>query len=98
MFFPLPKVREKGSSDPDFQLLDLVINTPKTWFGFGYPRLAGSYKSYILQWRDAYGAKEAWSANRWIHLCLAYEKETGFLKVVKVLQVSYGKAEKKNEH
>ncbi len=80
-------MKEKGTADPDFHLLDFVIWSPMSWFSFGYPRQAGSYKSWILQFRDAYGVRESWAANRWVHLCLAYEKRTGFLRVVRVSTV-----------
>ncbi len=53
-----------GGRDPAFLLLFFVIWHPKSYFGFGYPKDFGSYKSWILQWRDKYGAKESWGSNR----------------------------------
>ncbi len=66
------------------ELLFSQINFPNSFFGFGHPRKFGSFKSWILQFKDAHGTKELWGANRWIHICLAYEKSTGFVKVVRV--------------
>ncbi len=60
-------------------MLYFELNYPNSFFAFGYPRQAGSYKSWIVQFRDAHGKKELWGANRWIHLCLEYEKSTGFV-------------------
>ncbi len=73
--------------DAKFEMLYFELNYPNSFFAFGYPRQAGSYKSWIVQFRDAHGKKELWGANRWIHLCLAYEKSTGFVKIVRVKQI-----------
>ncbi len=57
---------------------------PNSFFGYGYPRKRGAFKSWILQARDAHGTRELFGANRWTHVCLAYQKKNGFVKVIRV--------------
>lgn len=65
-------------------MLFFKIMQPNSFFGFGYPQRRGSYKSWILQSRDAHGIRELFGANRWMHICLAYEKSTGTVRVIRV--------------
>ena len=58
-------------------------NYPHSFFGFGYPRAHGSYKSWLLK-DPATGDFEVWASNRWSHACFAYERETARVAVVKV--------------
>ncbi len=70
--------------DDMFAMLDFIVFYPVTWVAFGYPKDFGSFKSWIMQWRDMYGVKETWAINKWTHVCMAYEKRSGVFKVVKV--------------
>ena len=69
---------------PEMDMLYVQVNFPNSFVGFGHPRRSGSFKSWILQFQDAHGTKETWAANRWIHFCLAYQRRTGHVRVVKV--------------
>ncbi len=62
----------------------LKSSPPNAFLGFGYPEEKGAYKSWILQSRDAHGTRELFGANRWMHICFAYQKKTGFVKVLRV--------------
>ena len=81
--------------DPAFQLLYFGADYPYTFFGFGFPRAWGSYKSMLLRDPDS-GDFELWAANRWSHVCLAFRKADGFLSVVKdggVLNINHADPE-----
>jgi len=66
-----------------FSLTELNARFPMAFFGFGYPRERGSYKSFFLYDVET-NDWEIWATKRWIHVCLAYEKQRGFIKVIKV--------------
>jgi len=80
-----PYVSEEATltGEDYFQLTDLSARYPMSFFAWGFPRKRGSYKSFFLHDVEN-GNWEIWATNRWIHLCLAYEKKTGFLKIIKV--------------
>ncbi|CAM6054349.1 unnamed protein product [Sphagnum tenellum] len=65
-----------------WQLLWFGTGYPFSFFGFGYPQKHGSYKSWLLKDPDT-GDFEVWASNRWSHICLAYNKATGLVRVVK---------------
>ena len=65
------------------QLLWLNANYPYSFFGFGYPRKEGSYKSWLLRDPES-GDFGIFATNRWSHMCLSYRAEDGFIKVAKV--------------
>ncbi len=71
------------NEDEMFNMLWLPVDYPHSWFGFGYPRAHGSYKAYLLSDADLKNY-EVWTANQWMHLCLAYRKRDGWVKVIKV--------------
>ena len=56
---------------------------PVMFFTFGSPRAKGSHKAFLLTDPDT-GEYIIWTANRWSHVCIAYEKARGFIKVVLV--------------
>ncbi|CAM6054348.1 unnamed protein product [Sphagnum tenellum] len=66
----------------DDYLLWLGAGYPYSFFGFGYPIRHGSYKSWLLKDPDT-GDFEVWASNRWSHMCLAYNKATGLVRIVK---------------
>ncbi len=78
-FRPSPDISE----DALFSLLWFPVDHPQTWFGFGYPRAHGSFKSYLMTDPET-DDWEIWTTNQWMHLCLSYRKEDGWLKVIKV--------------
>ncbi len=65
-------------------MLFFKINVPNSFFGFGFPRAKGSFFSGVLQARDDFGVRELFGTNRWIHVCLAYDKIKGLINVVRV--------------
>ncbi len=65
-------------------MFHFAIDYPNSFTAFGHPKTKGSYTSWIIQFKDDYGKQELWGANRWIHICFAYEKKTGYVKVVRV--------------
>ncbi len=73
---------EDISPDSLVNLLYLRAAYPKNFFGFGYPKVRGSFKSYLLQDPET-DEWEIWATSRWIHVCIAYRKRDGFLKVIK---------------
>ncbi len=78
MFFFL----SSSAQDPPFQLLNLGANFPFSFFGFGNPKSAGSYKTFVLRDVET-GEFEVWATNRWSHVCLSYRRRDGHLRVVK---------------
>lgn len=65
------------------QLLWFGANFPYSFFGFGFPKVHGSYKSWLLKDPDS-GDFGVWASNRWSHVCLAYSRANGLVRVVKV--------------
>ncbi len=57
-----PKATSAG--EESFYLLFAAVSATNSFFGFGWPRAAGSYKSWMLQFRDDHGKKEVWGVNR----------------------------------
>ena len=71
--------------EAEMQLLWLNANYPYSFFGFGYPRKEGSYKSWLLRDPES-GDFGIFATNRWSHMCLSYRAEDGFIKVAKVIK------------
>ncbi len=69
--------------DSVFSLFYFQVSYPKNFFGFGHPVAEGSFKSFLLQDADT-DEWEIWATNQWTHLCFAYRKRDGYLKVIKV--------------
>ncbi len=73
--------RQDGG-DPEWDLTWFGANYPFSFLGFGSPRQKGFYKSFLLRDPDE-SDFEIWSSNRWSHVCLAYQKSDGYLRIVK---------------
>ncbi len=69
--------------DPEFYLLWLRANYPRTWTGFGHPQAEGSFRSWLVLSRDPHGLRPLWAAGKWTHLCLGYSKATGEFKIIR---------------
>ena len=77
--------RESEDIDMDslFSMLYFGVGYPKNFFGFGYPKVKGGFKSYLSR-HPVTQSWEIWTTYHWTHVCLAYRKEDGFLKMIKV--------------
>ncbi len=62
----------------------MTVSHRHSFVGFGWPMERGSYKSWMLEFHDDHGKKDTWEANHWMHICLAYQKREGRVKVIKV--------------
>ncbi len=78
-YFMFPHVPQ----DPEFYLLWLRANYPRTWTGFGHPQAEGSFRSWLVLSRDPHGLRPLWAAGKWTHLCLGYSKATGEFKIIR---------------
>lgn len=72
----------QDEQDSNFQLMWFGAMFPFSFFGFGYPREHGSYKSWVL-YDPLSNDFEIWASNRWTHVCFSYDKRTSFVRVVK---------------
>ncbi len=68
--------------DSDFNMMWFAASYPNTFFGFGHPRVKGSYKSMFVRDPSRSGF-EVWETNRWSHVCFSYEKKNGYIRMVK---------------
>ena len=63
--------------------LTLTAEYEGAWFHFGNYERPNAYSNWVLfEPPDNF---KIWSANKWHHLCIAFEKSTSFVKLVKVL-------------
>ncbi len=65
------------------------MKLPNSFFGFGNPKAKGSYGSFLLHAKDEHGPMELFGIDRWTHVCLAYEKDPGTVKVFRVGPFAY---------
>ena len=76
--------RQGEEDDRDaFELLWLGAWYPVTFFGFGSPKEAGSYRSFLLKYPNTDQFK-VWIPNKWTQLCLSYDKKSKYILMVKV--------------
>ena len=64
-------------------LLFLNIQIPESFLWYGHPEEEGSYMTILLKDPNT-NQTSFWAANKWIHLCLSFEKRRGHLMLVKV--------------
>ncbi len=64
-------------------MLKLAAMYPQTTFIFGYPQVEGSFVGLTLQDTET-GAFNIFNTDIWTHQCMAYNKDTNHLIVVKV--------------
>ncbi len=63
-----------------FSPTDFVSCMMVSWYCF----FQGLFDTFNFQDADS-GDWEVWATNRWTHVCIAYEKKRGFIKVIKVI-------------
>ena len=73
----------KGKGKP---FLWFRIMYPNTWFGFGrYDKGRGYYSSWVLKDPKTQNYN-IWFANRWHHVCIAFDAKRSHIAVIKVSQ------------
>lgn len=58
-----------------FNLFWYSLSPHGIFMGFGHPRAAGSYRSFLLE--DEMGNSDLWMPNKWTSVCLAYDGTAG---------------------
>lgn len=69
----------ESDAEGQFRLLWFGANYPFTFFGFGYPQMS----SYLLQ-EPVTRRYDFWIPNKWTHVCLSFQKNRNYLRMVKV--------------
>ncbi len=70
---------------PSWSVLKIEIGYQLSFFGFGNNDTHGSMPSYMLQdVEQDDNDYMIWSANKWHHMCIAYEKTQSYIRCIKV--------------